>query len=1131
MLSTASTDYWAADYARGVDDRLYAFECASSFFGGCTSNAFGTLDPNTGAFTVIKADWDNPGYPRDMTGDLTTGDLYAYTSLDEIYRVDRFSGETELVTTVDAPGIIIAVATDDQGVMYGHDISNDQIVTIDMETGEVEVVGPTGFDASFIQGMDFDPTTGRLYLAAYNVGADDGEAELRIASRETGNSVLVGKIKGGEGEFSFLAVPGEGFVTTNVIGLTLRAGRSIDVDVTFDAALLLAGEYAAAIRVAANGLPGAPAVDVPISLTVTGDPIAGVEPDSLDFGEVFLNGTETRQFVVSNDGVDDLEVTGITTTADAFEVTGTSAGETSFSLEPGESREVEVEFTPTDLGEQTATLTVATNDPVNGDLTVDLVGVGIPAPEIAVDPTEFDLQAFSGQTYTRTFEISNTGGNPLTYTISEQARVPTISEPIVLFGEDFEDGFPDDWVVATDGDPQVMWQLASDTDAPTDPNYASSGNAAMADSDGSQGPGDPAYDTQMWTPEITLDRDGYNLDYTVNFNAFGANNFLDVDVSTDDGATWTTMIQYTDDTCAGSCFGTPSGVAETLPLDAYVGEGDTFRVRWHYYTTDATGWDWWAVVDDVAVVRNVEWLSVAPAAGEIAPGESETITLTIDADLPAGEYGVDLLIDSNDPTSNGEFVEVDLTVIESITIDPTPGDDDLEVNPNEEFLVPITVASLQDLGVESYQFTLSFDESLLEPLGIVTDGTLSEGATTSVNTSVDGEISVAVAEGSDASTASAERPVLFTIPPVQTLDIEGDNPILVYVSFRAQEALGQTDLTFDSFQFNEGEPPVTGGVGSVTVVPLYGDVSLNLEVSSFDASLVLDAVVDAIELNDAAEVAADVSGNGEVSALDASLILRFAAGDPSVPCFPVAADCGSSAPALAARSTTSEDGGGLALTEDLAWGAASPVQAADGMTGDDLVQMPLVFNGTGSVYALDFAVEIDAGRASVAAVEASLPDGWLSTHHVEDGVLRIALSGATPLQAGAVAKVTLQRTADMPVMLAGEARFDESSPVRVASVSAEELPLAFGLRGNYPNPTAGAAVISLDLPEDADVRMELYDTIGRRVMVVEETLTAGARQELSVSGRSLPAGVYIYRVFATMGSGMESAAGQMTVVR
>ena len=1132
VLSSAATDYWAADYVRGVDDRLFAFRCGSGFFSPCGDNAFGTLDPNTGAFTVIKAEWDHGGYPRDMTGDLTTGDLYAYTSLNEIYRVDRFTGEAELVTTVSAPGTIIAVATDDQGVMYGHDITNDQIVTIDLETGDVTEVGPTGFDASFIQGMDFDPTTGRLYLAAYNVGAPAGEeAELRIASRETGNSVLVGKIKDGDGEFSFLAVPGEGFVTTNVIGVTLRAGRSIDIDVTFDAELLLAGEYTAAIRVAANGLPGAPAVDVPIQLTVTGDPVAVVEPDALDFGDVFLNGTETRSFVVTNDGVDDLVVTSITTDDGAFSVTGSPEGETSFTLEPGQSEVVGVDFTPTELGEQTATVTVATNDPANATLTVALVGVGIPAPEIAVDPTAFDLQAFSGQTYTRTFEISNTGGSPLTYMITEQAEAPTAVEPIVLFSEGFEDGFPEDWVVATDGDPIVTWQLASDTGRLTDPNYASSGNAAMADSDGPQGPGAPAYDTQMWTPEITLEGDDFTLDYTVNFNAFLSGNFLDVDITTDGGETWTNMIQYTEDTCAGSCFGRPSGVAESIPLDGFVGDGESFRVRWHYYTTNDDGWDYWAVIDDVAIVRNVEWLSVDPSVGEIAPGESETVTLTIDADLPAGEYSATLLVTSNDPTSNGVFVEIDLTVIESLTVTPAPGADDQEVYPNEEFLVPITVASLQDLGVESYQFTLAFDETLLEPLGIVTEGTLSEGAITSFNTGVPGQVTVAAADGAGASTASAAggaSPVLFTIEPTA---IEGDNPVLVYVSFRAEEALGQTDLTLEAFSFNEGEPPVTLGVGSVTVVPLYGDVSLNLEVSSFDASLVLDAVVGAVDLNEAAEEAADVSGNGEVSALDASLILRYAVGDLS--CFPAAPGCSTGAGAIAAAALRSgADEGALALTEDLAWGTPSAVKAGDGVDVSGQVSVPLVFNGKGSVYAVDLAVDVDPAQASVVALEASLPAGWIAAHRVEDGVLRIALSGSTPLPTGAVASVTLKRvSANSAVALGGQARFDEASPLRMASISAEELPLAFALRGNYPNPTMGAATISLDLPQDAAVRVELYDTIGRRVMTLQEDMTAGSRQTLAFSASSLPAGVYVYRVFAETGAGTESAAGRMTIVR
>ena len=1127
VLGSAPTDYWAADYARGVDDRLYAFRCGSGFFSPCGDNAFGTLDPTTGEFTVIKATWDNPGYPRDMTGDLTDGTLYAYTSLDEIYRVDRFTGATELVTTVNTSNVIIAVTTDDQGVMYGHDITSDQIVTIDLETGDVTEVGPTGFDASFIQGMDFDPTTGRLYLAAYNVGVPSGErAELRVASRETGNSVLVGKINGdGAGEFSFLAVPGEGFVTTNLVGATLRAGRSVDVDVTFDANLLLAGEYTAAIRVAANGLPGSPAVDVPISLTVTGDPIAVVDEDSLDFGEVFLNGTETRSFTVSNDGVDDLTVTGIAIDDDAYTVVADSVAGTSFTLEPGESRLVTVEFTPTELGEHPATLTVSTDDPENGEITVALTGTGIPAPEIAVDPTSFDLQAFSGQTYTRTFTISNTGGNPLEYVINEQAISTTAVEPVLFFSEDFEDGFPDDWVVASTGtDPTVSWALASELGRPTDPNYASSGDAAMADSDGPQGPGAPGYDTEMWTPELTLDRDDYTLDFVLSFNSIDSGDFVDVDITLDGGATWTTMIQFANDVCSGSCFATPNGVAQSIPLDAFVSAGESFRVRWRYYTTDGTGWDWWAVVDDVAITRNVEWLSVAPPAGTIAPGESEEITLTIDADLPAGEYGATLVVTSNDPTSNGEFVDINLTVIESIAVSPTPGDDDLEVNPNETFLVPITVASLQDLGVESYQFTLFFDEDILEPVGIVTEGTLSEGTTTSVNTSVPGEIAVAVAEG--ASLESAEPVVLFTIEP---MDIEGDNPVLVYVELKAKEVLGSTELSFgDTFQFNEGEPPVTGEVGSVTVVPLYGDVSLNLEVSAFDASLVLDAVVDAVDLNDAAAEAADVSGNGDVSALDASLILRYAAGDIS--CFPAEGGCSVPTGAVAALRQAGAEG--LALTEDLTWGTPTAADVETEGAAGDRVQVPLVLDASAPVYALDFEVEIDESLASVTAVTPNVPNGWMASHRVQDGVLHIALSGATPLRSATVATVELQRTSPgSAVSLGGQARFGESTPVRVAAVSAEAAPAEFALRGNFPNPTASAAVISLDLPEDAVVRVEVYDTIGRRVMMLEDDLKAGARQSLSVDGSSLPAGVYVYRVYAELEGGVKAAGGRMTIVR
>ena len=1031
------------------------------------------------------------------------------------------------------------VAVDDMGVMFGHDVFGDRIVTIDLETGDVTEVGPTGFDANFVQGMDFDPSTGRLYLSAYNNGVEFGtKAELRIASRTTGNTVLVQKINGvGYGEYPFLAIPGEGFLTTNLVGVELRPGRSVDVDVTIDATNLLAGDYTAAIRVIAAGLPGEPAVDVPVSLTVTGDPIAVVTPDALDFGEVFVNDDATQAFQILNDGVDALEVTGITSDNDLFEVMGTPLGETAFELEPGESTMIYARFAPVELGTFSGTITVETNDPASPTHTVAVSGVGIPAPVIAVAPTEFDLQAYAGQMYTRTFEISNTGGNPLTYMINEEDVTTTAVEPVTLLEEAFEDGFPTDWTVVTNGDPNVPWQLASDYGSPTSPNYASTGDAAMANSDVGQLPnfGGPSFDTEMWTPAMTMDDTGFTLEYKVNFQDFLGNDFLDVDITTDGGETWTNMIQYTEDTCLvpGTCFTPPNGLPQSIPLDGFVNQGETFQVRWRFWTLDDPSWEWWATIDDVAIVRNVEWLSTSPVAGEIAPGESETITLNINADLPAGQYGATLLITSNDPLSNGEFVDIDLTVIESVTVAPTPGDDDQEVHPNESFLLPITVASLQDLGVESFQFTLDFDSELLEATGVVTEGSLSEGASVSTNTDIPGQINVAVAEGSQMTNGASS--VLFT---VEAAAIDGDNPVLIYVAMSAKDQLGDSDLSFSEFQFNEGEPPVTGGAGSVSVVPLYGDVSLNVEVSSFDASLVLDAVVDAIELNEAAAVAADVSGNGDVSALDASLILRHAAGDDDVACFPVESGCSTSGVVAAlreaGRSETASSSTGLALTDDLTWGTPSAIGLASeaSRTANGMLAVPLVLDASGPVYAIDFAVEIDPTLASVAAMEADVPNGWLATHSVSDGVLRIALSGATPLENGTIATVTIDRhQPDGALSLGGQARFDESALVRVAAISAETPPQEFALRGNFPNPTAGAAVISLDLPEDTAVRVEVYDAIGRRVMLVEDDLKAGARQTIAIPGNDLPAGVYVYRVFAELDGGTKSAGGRLTVVR
>ncbi len=51
--------------------------------------------------------------------------------------------------------------------MYGHDIGTDSIYSINKSTGTASLIGATGYNANFAQGMDFDNQDGTLYIFLY----------------------------------------------------------------------------------------------------------------------------------------------------------------------------------------------------------------------------------------------------------------------------------------------------------------------------------------------------------------------------------------------------------------------------------------------------------------------------------------------------------------------------------------------------------------------------------------------------------------------------------------------------------------------------------------------------------------------------------------------------------------------------------------------------------------------------------------------------------------------------------------------------------------------------------------------------------------------------------------------------
>ena len=89
------------------------------------------------------------------------------------------------------------------------------------------------------------------------------------------------------------------------------------------------------------------------------------------------------------------------------------------------------------------------------------------------------------------------------------------------------------------------------------------------------------------------------------------------------------------------------------------------------------------------------------------------------------------------------------------------------------------------------------------------------------------------------------------------------------------------------------------------------------------------------------------------------------------------------------------------------------------------------------------------------------------------------------------------------------------------------------LAGNgYPNPSSAGTAIDLNLREEADVRVEIFDAAGRRVRAIEMGRVPAGAAQVAFDGRdtharALPSGVYFCRIRA----GTETATRKIVIQR
>ncbi|UOO38035.1 S-layer homology domain-containing protein [Oscillospiraceae bacterium CM] len=135
----------------------------------------------------------------DYTGSSLTGFTYdaqnqvAYAigqvnTYNYLYTVDLETGVSTPMGILDGPYLIVDIAVDNAGNLYGLDINNDALLSINPSTAAVTQIGSLGLNINYAQDIAYDRDNGVLYGTLY--AYDGGSHGLYIINTSTGLATL-----------------------------------------------------------------------------------------------------------------------------------------------------------------------------------------------------------------------------------------------------------------------------------------------------------------------------------------------------------------------------------------------------------------------------------------------------------------------------------------------------------------------------------------------------------------------------------------------------------------------------------------------------------------------------------------------------------------------------------------------------------------------------------------------------------------------------------------------------------------------------------------------------------------------------------------------------------------------------
>ena len=169
-------------------------------------------------------------------------------------------------------------------------------------------------------------------------------------------------------------------------------------------------------------------------------------------------------------------------------------------------------------------------------------------------------------------------------------------------------------------------------------------------------------------------------------------------------------------------------------------------------------------------------------------------------------------------------------------------------------------------------------------------------------------------------------------------------------------------------------------------------------------------------------------------------------------------------------------------------------------------------------------VESDQGYMKIQARQGPITLYYEAAPANRDGALMVAASSGNGLQN--------PKSLDVGHRITLEPQDAELVSIQFLAGRTHGLPEAFALSGNYPNPFNPTTRIAFDLPETADLSLKVFNLTGQLMLnQVLGTRQAGSNQSIEVQAQNWPAGSYLYRLTATMGTRVVTRSGRMVLLK